>query len=192
MDIVQKSSNKRRKSVNKSTLKKWAKQLKSKGLVNYDLRTKLTPYKRKRIIQLMRKYNTVFNHKNEFFVRKLPKNSQYKFKTCGYYVVGDYVYLSKSGYAKCRISKRGKYFVIVRSNGEKRQIEFVSKPWEIFAILENSSWWFKPKAGRFITCKFSNGGAFAQIFDTPEKLLKYLESLPGSLIDKLVLIDIML
>lgn len=183
--------------------KKQAKLLKARGLINIDLRKKLTPQKKsaitrafnrnKKEIQFEEKIKFNSGGNGEFAVRTVKSTIIKKqLRAAGYLVEGNKAYINKDGYKNIRIEKgfiyrsskgRSEKEILFRSDNKVDELKHFSDSqintedsWKAVRIGNFSPVGFSTRRGKYKNTPLHERPASAQRFDDFDLLLNYVNN----------------
>lgn len=156
----------------KSGYENRARSLKKLGLINYDLRKKLTPSQKSNITKKYNEYQQYFTHPENFVVRHVSKAVSKIFKESGYKTIAgkikNKIVFEVPENSSVKIKNKRAYIQTPTREYELRP----SKRNQIFSDIEKMAH-EKRKPGEFLTGKIGTNRHFYRKFDSPEKLLEY-------------------
>ena len=154
---------------------KKAHQLKKLGLINLDLRKKLTPADKRIITLKYDKYNTIIKYPENNTIKTVSKSLAAKLKDSGYKVYKS----SKSGALKAVIPHYEKSKVTIKK--DIITIEGISRSYNLFPVQRSKFFELaeklseiKLKGNQYLTAQIGGNRPFLRSFRSGSDLMKYV------------------
>lgn len=152
-----------------SVFRQNVKTLKKFGFIDYDLRKPLSPYKQKKLKNLISEHNHIIAVPQDFVKRKVSKETKAVWHDKGYDTNSKYLIIPKNGYDKIHVTKDK----IKRRNYDKSETVFAYEGVNLYNKLhqlEN----IKLKQYEYITVKIGKNAMFNTRFYSTSALMHYL------------------
>ncbi|MEG9862953.1 MAG: hypothetical protein V6Z81_10790 [Parvularculales bacterium] len=167
-----------------------AKKLKQSGIINFDLRKKLTPQQKASITKKWADYRSVIEpkaskstgRKKEYVTRTVSKKVSAELKKAGYKTFGNKVWIGKDRYKSVSIKSRKlkngetRVEIVRKSRGKTSREKLYSKAGNIFADIEKAMETRKLMPNMFVSVKIGSNNPFSVNLpvNSYQELMNYL------------------